>query len=258
VSFTFDVSQSPASAHLNSTLVGFYPDGDTSQAPRSAFFDITAQGDSEAELAGSLNGQIYLEGGKGKSDFAELGLGFFTADLLGRISRVLVPSAERDSILHCAAAYGEATDGVLVTPYGMVFQTRQANIMLRATIDLKKEKIAAQFDSRSRTGAGLSVGNVFSNTVRVRGPLTNPGLTPNATGILWRGWAALMTGGLSLIGESVVKRVLASEHPCENLANRVRKEVCGGDTPAAASSLVCPTSNPDALATSSPGEPSGW
>ena len=79
MSFTYDVSQTPASAHLNSTLVGFFPEGDTGLAPRSAFFDITARGDSEAELAGSINGQIYLEGGKGESNFAEADAGRITS-----------------------------------------------------------------------------------------------------------------------------------------------------------------------------------
>jgi hypothetical protein len=104
---------------------------------------------------------------------------------------------------------------------------------------LIKERIELKFDSRSRQGAGLSVGNVFSNTVRLQGPLTNPKIVPNTTALLWRGWAAVMTAGLSVVGESVLKRALVAESPCKNIREEIRESVCGGDDPVT-SPMVCP------------------
>jgi len=97
-----------------------------------------------------------------------------------------------------------------------------------------------KFDSRSREGVGISLGSVFSNTVQVKGPLTDPHIVPNTTAIIWRGWAAVMTAGLSVVGESVYKRALASADPCKSIKKEIKKELCATTQPAASSPLVCP------------------
>ena len=96
------------------------------------------------------------------------------------------------------------------------------------------------FSSSSRKGVGMSVGNVFSNTIEIEGALTDPKIIPDATGLIWRGWAAILTGGLSIVGESVLKRALASENPCTSVQKHIRKDLCGSDQPAAQSPLICP------------------
>ena len=140
---------------------------------------------------------------------------------------------------YCAVAFGQVQDGLLSTPEALVIQTRQANVLVQAEINLKEETLAAQFDSRSRSGAGVSVGNVFSKTVRVSGPLVSPSLEPDLTGIAWRGWAALATGGLSLLGESVATRLLSSDDACERVRGEIQELVCPGPSAAKSSPLVC-------------------
>ena len=106
-------------------------------------------------------------------------------------------------------------------------------------MDFQKEHLRIQFDSRSRGGTGLALGNVFSNTVRIEGPMANPALVPNTTGLLWRGWAAFMTAGLSVVGESMVKRVLAAEDPCGDLRAEIQKNICGTEQRLASAPMVC-------------------
>jgi hypothetical protein len=134
---------------------------------------------------------------------------------------------------------GQFQQGIGVTPYGYAIRTRRANLIGRIDVDLIKERIELRFDSRSRKGAGLSVGNVFSNTVRLQGPLTSPSIVPNTTSLLWRGWAAVMTAGISVVGESVLKRALVAETPCENIRKEIQEGVCSGDNPVT-SPMVCP------------------
>ena len=131
-------------------------------------------------------------------------------------------------------------DGAGVMPYGYAARTDKANLIGRMEVDLKKEMMQLQIDSRSREGVGISVSSVFSNTVQVKGPLSDPQIVPKTTGILWRGWAAFMKAGLSVVGESVVKRALASEDPCLAIKKQIRKDICGTQQPVAASPLVCP------------------
>ena len=130
-------------------------------------------------------------------------------------------------------------DGIGKTPVGYTLRTDRANLLGRLMLDLKKEQMELALDSRSREGVGLAVGNVFSNTIRVKGPLTAPQIVPHTTGILWRGWAAFMTAGLSVVGESVLKRAMAAENPCKSIREDIRKQVCGTDHPLARSPLLC-------------------
>ena len=112
--------------------------------------------------------------------------------------------------------------------------------MGKVELNLKKEMMRLNLSSGSRRGLGFAIGNVFSNTVAIEGPITNPRIIPDAAGVLWRSWAAVMTAGLSLVGESVLKRALASENPCVSVQTHIRRDICGSGQPAAASALVCP------------------
>jgi hypothetical protein len=207
--------------------------------PRSGFFDLSSRGNTTASLAANLNGLFYIELGKGPFDYVNFSM--FTADLASQVGSALIPGIEKsDPVLECGILLGEFKNGLGTTPAGYTLRTDKANLIGRVNIDLRKETLEVAIDSRSRQGVGLSVGNVFSNTIRVKGPLTDPQIVPYTTGILWRGWAAFMTAGLSVVGESILKRALAAENPCKSIKQDIRKEACGTDHPLASSTLVCP------------------
>jgi len=206
---------------------------------RSGYASLSSHGGSPAELAGNLNGSAFMTVGKGPLDYQRLTL--LTADLATAVFDTLIPgSRSRQPELECGATLFSFKDGIGATPYGYSLRTKEANLVGRVELDLRKETLQLEFSSSSRSGVGLSVGNVFSNTVKVRGPLSGPQIVPNTTGILWRGAAAFMTGGLSILGESMLKRALASENPCAEIEKHIRKGICATDDPAADSPLVCP------------------
>ena len=207
--------------------------------PRSGFINLSSTGHTTSQLAAMLNGEIYLELGEGPFEYTSVSL--FTADLATRVATTLIPGIEKSQpMLECGIVLGTFEDGVGDTPVGYTLRTERANLIGRMNVDLKKETMELAVDSRSREGVGLAVGNVFSNTIRIRGPLTDPDIVPHTTGILWRGWAAFMTAGLSVVGESVLKRAMAAENPCKSIKKDIRKEVCGTGRALAQSPLVCP------------------
>jgi hypothetical protein len=237
----YDTTSVPNTVQLYSTFKDVYRSAEQASYPRTGFFDLKSQGASEAELAAHLDGQAYIELGRGPFDYS--GVAFLTGNVANMASRTLLPgSTERVPQMRCAVSLLQFTDGMVVTPYGYVARTDQANLIGRMEADLKQETLRVEFDSRSRKGAGISVGSVFSNTVRIQGPLTDPRIVANTTGLLWRGAAAVMTAGLSVVGESVLKRLLASESPCDDIRARIREDLCHTEQPVAASPLVCPAS----------------
>jgi hypothetical protein len=234
----YDTSLPAPAGKLTSTFRNIYSTPKLDTYPRSGFFELTSSGNSQAELAANLDGLTYMEFGKGILDYR--GLAFLTSDMASGVFGALIPGAERKPPqIRCGVVLGQFQQGIGVTPYGYAIRTRRANLIGRIDVDLIKERIELQFDSRSRKGAGLSVGNVFSNTVRLQGPLTSPSIVPNTTSLLWRGWAAVMTAGISVVGESVLKRALVAATPCENIREEIQKSMCSGDDPVA-SPMVCP------------------
>jgi hypothetical protein len=164
-----------------------------------------------------------------------------SAGLASTVFSTLIPGIEKhEPKMECGVTLAIFKDGEGITPYGYAARTNSANLRGRIEVDLKKERIKMAFESRSREGLGISLGNVFSNTVRIKGPLTDPEVVPDAGSILWRGAAAYMTLGLSVLGENALKRALASSNPCDEIQKHITKDICDTQQPAASSPLVCP------------------
>lgn len=239
VDLALDASAAPPTLNVTSTFRNVRGLTSRSTFPRSGFVSFQSQGQSEAELAAHTNGLLFLELGRGPFDYANSTL--LTTNLAATVFQTLIPGIERTTPeLHCGVTVALFQDGIGVTPHGFAARTTQANLLGNVNVDLGKETMQMSLDSRGRQGVGISVGSIFSNTIQIRGPLTNPGIVPNTTGLLWRGWAAVATGGLSVLGESLIKRVLATENPCTSLRALISKDLCPVNAIAASSPLVCP------------------
>ncbi|MEP5763021.1 MAG: hypothetical protein ABJ308_00435 [Halieaceae bacterium] len=238
----YTTSATPPMASIDATFTDMYAKPDKSGFPRSGVINVSSSGTSEAELAANINGTAYIEFGKGPLDYGALTL--LTTDAATGLFRGLIPGAEKQQPqLNCAVTLFTFKDGVGITPYGYAARTNTANLLGRIEADMENEQIKVRFQSRSREGVGISVGNAFSNTVSLQGPFSDPKIVTNTTGLVARGWAAFMTAGISLIGESMFNRVLASANPCQSTQAEIRKDICGTDQAAAASPLVCPPTN---------------
>lgn len=236
-----DNSEEVASLKFKSTFKELQGPAVLAGIPRSGYIDLASYGHSEAEMASNINGLVYLEMGAGTLDYSNTLL--LTADVASNVFQTLIPGAEKKQPkFECAVMITLFKDGMGSTPYGYAARTDLANLVGSVAVDLKKELLHISMSSSSRKGMGLSLGNVFSNTVELEGPINNPKVVPNTSGILWRGWAAVMTGGLSLVGESVLKRTLASENPCETVQKHIRKDLCGSNPQVSASPMICPPS----------------
>ncbi len=237
-----DTTVQPTRIELTGNFSDIRGTADRDSFPRSGYVSLTSQGDSEASLAANLNGLFYLKLGAGPLDYENLRL--LTASVATNVIETLIPGAKkRRPKLQCGATLMAFHDGIGTTPYGYAARTREANLVGRIQIDLRKELLQLDFSSSSRKGLGFSVGSMFANTVQVEGPLTDPKIVPRASSLLWRGWAAVMTGGLSVVGESVLKRALASDDPCDAVDKHIRKDLCKAGQPTASSPLVCPANS---------------
>ena len=240
IDLALDANAAPPTMDITGTFKNLHGLTSRNTFPRSGFISLQSQGQSEAELAAHANGLFYLELGQGPFDYANSVL--LTTNLAATVFQTLIPGIERTTPqLQCGITVALFQNGVGVTPHGFAARTTQANLLGQIHVDLGAETMQMSLDSRGRQGVGISVGSIFSNTIQIRGPLTNPGIVPDTTSLLWRGWAAIATGGLSVLGETLIKRVLATENPCTSIRDLISKDVCPVNPIAASSRLVCPT-----------------
>ena len=239
LTLSMDFNATPATAKLESTFDKVHGLANDNSYPRSGVVSIETHGDSEAQLAANTSGLIYLELGRGPFDFHNSAL--LTENLSRTMFTSLIPGIEKTQPhIDCGVTVALFKAGLGATPYGFAARTGQANLLGHVEVDLVKETMQISLDSRGRHGIGLSVSSIFSNTILIEGPLNDPAIVPDAPSLIWRGWAAFMTGGLSILGESMFKRVLASDDPCESTKKTIKKDLCPKNPIAAASNMICP------------------
>ncbi|MDQ6972153.1 MAG: hypothetical protein Q9M30_05850, partial [Mariprofundaceae bacterium] len=91
------------------------------------------------------------------------------------------------------------------------------NILSEGEINLQDETLDLSIGTEPREGLGLNLSNLV-NVVRLGGTLAEPGIRVDVakSGMAAaRTAGAVMTGGLSLLGEGLVNRVMADKTPCQ-------------------------------------------
>lgn len=239
VSLSLDSTAAPPRMQVTSTFSGVRGIDARATFPRSGFVSLESRGASQAELATNVSGLVFLDMGRGPFDYANSA--FLTANLMTTMFQTLIPGINRQQQqLECGTVLGVFRSGQGSTPYGFAARTNQASLVGHLSVDLAREQMEMNIDSRGRQGMGISVAGIFSNTVQIRGPLNNPRIVPNPTGIAWRAWAAVTTGGLSILGESLLRRIWASENPCKSVQRIIVEKECPTNPIAASSPMVCP------------------
>ncbi len=179
---------------------------------------LVGQGATLRQLAASLDGTVAVRGGGGRLD--NRGMMFFFGDVFGEIFSQLNPQVRDDTYTNvdCHAAILVVTDGLVDVNPGAVLRTDKLDMILGGTVDLNDERLNLAFNTRSRTGVGISASKAVTPYLRLGGNLSHPRLVVNAKGVVISGGAAVATGGLSILAEGLWDRwVGTSLNPCDEL-----------------------------------------
>lgn len=190
--------------------------GNTEQASYSVV--LAGGGANLRQLAASLNGTVGMRGEGGRLD--NRGLMFFFGDIFGEIFAQLNPAVREENFtnIECHAGLVVITDGLVDINPGAVLRTDKLDIVLGGTVDLHDEQLNLVFNTKARTGTGISASKVVTPYLRLGGNLSSPRLGFNAQGLVVSGGAAVATGGLSIVAEGLWDRwISTSVNPCEAL-----------------------------------------
>ncbi|WP_370980088.1 AsmA family protein [Agaribacterium sp. ZY112] len=174
---------------------------------------LKSQGLSARELAEESNGKIVITQGSGKVDNKLMSR--FSSDIIEQLLNALNPFANKEpytnwecTVFTLDITQGDAQIGT------MLAQTDKLLVVGGGDINLNNEKLNIEFNTKPRKGVGVSADMFVTPFVRVAGTLKSPALGLNKSGVLLSGSAAVMTGGMSLLAQSMLDRATANSDHC--------------------------------------------
>ncbi|MGD8578340.1 MAG: AsmA-like C-terminal region-containing protein [Lysobacterales bacterium] len=190
--------------------------------PSDILVQLHAIGDTNREMASSLNGKLRLYSGSGQ--IASAGAELLLSDFLTELFEELNPFAKDSPYtrLDCTVVAAEAADGVInVGP--AVVNMKKLTILSSGQIDLRDESIDLAFNSRPRTGLGITAGTIINPLIKVGGHLATPEIELNPKGAVISGGAAVATAGISVLAKSLYDRFLTSKDPCGDARREIEQ-----------------------------------
>jgi hypothetical protein len=185
--------------------------------PQNIDLELSSQGRTYRDHAGTLNGKLYLSGGSGRTPVKAYDkvLNDFLKELLTEVN----PFMKKDKYnqVECSAAAMDIQAGVIRLHPGFVSRTDKLDITVNGSIDLKTEEIDLQFRHAPRKGIGLSAATLVRPFIKVGGTLVKPHIELDPGKALLSGTAAVATGGLTLIVGGVLDRLSTATNPCDKI-----------------------------------------
>ena len=191
--------------------------------PSDLLVQLQAIGNTNHEMAASLNGKVRLYSGSGQ--IASAGAELLLSDFLTELFEELNPFAKDSPYtqLDCAVVAAEAADGVInIGP--AVVNMKKLTILSSGQIDLRDESIDLAFNSRPRTGLGITAGTIINPLIKVGGHLATPEVELNPKGAVISGGAAVATAGISVLAKSLYDRFLTSKDPCGDARQEIEQQ----------------------------------
>ena len=186
----------------------------TEVPPISVTLELKSVGSSPRELASVANGRILLTQGSGK--IKNNILGKVSGDIFAQLFNSLNPLAKSEEFSNweCTVVSVNLVDG-LADIDGMLAQGEKVMIVGGGDVNLKTEKLNIEFNTKPRSGVGISADMFVTPFVKVKGTLASPSVGLNEKGTLLTGGAAVATGGLSLLLKAAFDRATAEGDQCK-------------------------------------------
>ena len=181
--------------------------------PLSVAADITATGASPRQLASGASGSLLLSTGSGKAKRGALNV--VGSDVIGQLFSKLNPFAKEDpfTVVDCTVARIDFLNGkAKIAP--VLLQTGKVTVTADGTVDLVTEALAFNFNTRPRSGIGVSPGMFTNPFLELSGTLTSPKVSAGAKGVK-SGALAVATAGATVVAGGIVDRVKGEADMCK-------------------------------------------
>jgi hypothetical protein len=146
-------------------------------------------------------------------------------------------SRDASTELECAVVRLPLKDGIAHVDRSLAIDSKKVSVSASGTLDFRSETLDLALHPLIKQGIPIDIPQV-AQLVRFKGPFEHPGVSIDAVGsaaAVAKIGAAIGTGGLSMLGTSLIERAAANEDVCAIAAGR-----------ATVSSAKAPAQNPPA------------
>jgi len=180
-------------------------------------FHAGGKGADLREVAGSLNGSLYVGSSGGNAENVDLGV--LNTFVLEELFSLILPKSKQayDSQFSCIAAIVDISDGLMKTNPALAFTSQRIIVVSKGTLDLKTEKMNFNFNATPTNALKVSATEVFQPYILISGTLAKPnvGVDPGKT--VLHGGAAIATLGTSVLAKGVLDRLGTALPVCEDM-----------------------------------------
>ncbi|HCS26775.1 MAG TPA: hypothetical protein DIW43_04950 [Spongiibacteraceae bacterium] len=178
---------------------------------------LKGEGISPHAIAASLDGSIDAKLQDMTMENKQLDL--VGSDILSEVIGKLNPFAKSDPVTHleCVSVHFDADKGVLDSDKALHVETRKMKIIGNGQVDLGKEQLSLNFTPIARKGLGVNL-SYLVKLVKIQGDIQSPGIGVDAGGLVNSALttsAAMATGGVSLIAQSLLERATNAGSACD-------------------------------------------
>jgi len=183
------------------------------------------QGGNWQQVAGSLNGSIYLGTRGGILEGVNLSI-LDTTFILNQIFSLIMPKADakHDLVVTCAATVLKITDGLLETDPALVFSTNRISMTSKGRLDLKTEILNFNFNATPNKALQISADEFLNPYILVSGTLSEPVVGLDPAKVVLHGGAAIGTAGLSILAKGLLDRLSNTVSSCEKMLDQITKQ----------------------------------
>lgn len=186
--------------------------------------DLKSSGSSARTIASALDGNVIMTQGAGKvsNDLIER----FSGDIISQLFNALNPFSKQDEYTNweCSlfAIDFESGEGDIE---GFMLQSEKLMVVGGGTIDLNDETLNIEFNTKPRTGVGISADMFVTPFVKLSGTLSSPSVGLNNKGVLLSGGAAVLTGGMSFLYTGLMDRATATADRCDEARSALKDAI---------------------------------
>jgi hypothetical protein len=181
---------------------------------------LSAVGNTPHELVSSLDGFVWIVGGKGYGSRTKLAplYGDFLTEVLTSINPA---QAEQPEVrIDCDGAYLDVEQGKVRTAPAVVLKTERIVVVAAGKVDLATGAIDVAIETTPLRGVGIGLGDVINPLTKLSGTLRKPAIILDPKGAVIEGGAAVATAGLSVVVKNLAKRLLGSRNVCQRLGQQ--------------------------------------
>jgi uncharacterized protein involved in outer membrane biogenesis len=177
--------------------------------------DVTMRGDSPHQWMSGISGRAQAVVGRATLVNTKLD----PAVALDRLAEAINPfrKVNPSTELQCAVIRLPLAAGVAQVDRSIGFETKELEASISGTLDFRNETLDLSIRPRVRHGIPIEIPQI-AELVRFRGPFASPAVTVDAVAsatAIARIGAAIGTGGLSVLGETIFAQAGASGGACE-------------------------------------------